>query len=614
MYLYSHPLRHPLSHRISYLLLSLILAFAALPALAIPDLSGLADDTDSEFLSVDQAFAPTIEADTGGWRVHFDIADHYYLYRDRMQAKNPADELSFVQAAELKRDKNFGDVMVFHDEVDVLVRRGGEGASLIIYQGCSEDGLCYPPQTLFLGPQAKADARGESVVNGAAGSAEETENSGADSDANLGESGLFWVILSFLGLGIGLSLTPCVFPMIPILSSIIVGQGKDISPARGGSLALSYVVGMASSYALIGVLVSAFGASFNLASLTQTPLVIGVSAALFVFLSLPMFGLFELQLPAALRNRLNTMQSQQQGGALFSTYAMGFFAALVVSPCVSAPLAGALVYLSSTGDVLTGGTALFALGLGMGAPLILVGMSGGKLLPKAGQWMMMIKSAFGIGLLSVAIGLLDRILPGFVILLLSGALAVGVGVFLGAFDAADDTKARLSRTLGILALITGVSWWVGAASGSDSLLRPLATTMPSGMNTAMNTAMMADAGVGAGARVSAVQHVKDRAGLEAAIAASDKPVLVDIYADWCTSCRDMDEFLHAPEQADIMARYTLVKFDITQGLKEQQALLSEWQVFGPPALVRFDVHGNREGKALQGLPSMKAFRRWHSSD
>ena len=593
MYLYSH--------RISYLLLSLILALAAFPASAIPDLSGLDDDTDSEFLSVDLAFAPTIEADAGGWRVHFDIADHYYLYRDRMQAKNPADELSFVQTAELKRDKNFGDVMVFHDEVDVLVRRGGEGASLIIYQGCSEDGLCYPPQTLFLGPQAKAGARDDSVIESATGSARETENISADSDVNLGESGLFWVILSFLGLGIGLSLTPCVFPMIPILSSIIVGQGKDISPARGGSLALSYVVGMASSYALIGVLVSAFGASFNLASLTQTPLVIGVSAALFIFLSLPMFGLFELQLPAGLRNRLNTMQSQQQGGALFSTYVMGFFAALVVSPCVSAPLAGALVYLSSTGDVLTGGTALFALGLGMGAPLILVGMSGGKLLPKAGQWMMMIKSAFGVGLLAVAIGLLDRILPGSVILLLSGALAVGVGVFLGAFDAADNNKARVSRTLGILALVTGVSWWVGAASGSDSLLRPLATTMP-------------DAGVGAGGRVSAVQRVEDRAGLVAVIAASDKPVLVDIYADWCTSCRDMDEFLHAPEQADIMAGYTLVKFDITRGLKEQQALLSEWQVFGPPALVRFDVHGNREGKALQGLPSMKAFRRWHSSD
>jgi thiol:disulfide interchange protein DsbD len=609
-----HPLSYPISHRISYLLLSLILALAAFPASAIPDLSGLDDDTDSEFLSVDLAFAPTIEADAGGWRVHFDIADHYYLYRDRMQAKNPADELSFVQTAELKRDKNFGDVMVFHDEVDVLVRRGGEGASLIIYQGCSEDGLCYPPQTLFLGPQGKAGARGESVVESvtasAAGSAPETENNSADSDVNLGESGLFWVILSFLGLGIGLSLTPCVFPMIPILSSIIVGQGKDISPARGGSLALSYVVGMASSYALIGVLVSAFGASFNLASLTQTPLVIGVSAALFIFLSLPMFGLFELQLPAGLRNRLNTMQSQQQGGALFSTYAMGFFAALVVSPCVSAPLAGALVYLSSTGDVLTGGTALFALGLGMGAPLILVGMSGGKLLPKAGQWMMMIKSAFGVGLLAVAIGLLDRILPGSVILLLSGALAVGVGVFLGAFDAADSTKARVSRTLGILALVTGVSWWVGAASGSDSLLRPLATTMPAGMSTAMNKAMMADAGVGR----SAVQRVEDRAGLEAAIAESDKPVLVDIYADWCTSCRDMDEFLHAPEQADILAGYTLVKFDITQGLKEQQALLSEWQVFGPPALVRFDVHGNREGKALQGLPSMKSFRRWHSSD
>lgn len=578
--------------RIFLLAFSLMLFSGAAYANSIPDLSALEDETDSEFLSVDKAFLPDVKRTDTGWVVRFDIADHYYLYRDRFMLKNPQDKLHFVQTAELKQDKNFGAVMVFHHRVDVEIHAAAEGASLLTYQGCSEDGLCYPPQTLFLGNAgATADT-----------SASDSETSGAD----LGDSSLFWVILSFLGLGIGLSLTPCVFPMIPILSSIIVGQGKDISPARGGVLAFSYVLGMASSYALIGVLVSAFGASFNLASLTQTPLVIAVSAALFVFLSLPMFGLFELQLPAGIRNRLNTMQSQQQGGALMGTYAMGFFAALVVSPCVSAPLAGALVYLSSTGDILTGGTALFALGLGMGAPLILVGMSGGKLLPKAGQWMMLIKSAFGVGLLVVAIGLLDRILPGTLILLLSGALAVGIGVFIGAFDGVfngvTDTKSRLARTFGILSVVTGLIWWVGAASGSQSLIRPLAPA----------ATPLVEAGLEI--KASGVYAVEDGKGLAAVSAASEKPVMVDVYADWCTSCRDMDEFLHDPELAEIMDKYTLVKLDITRGTKDQQALLSEWQVFGPPALQRFSPSGERTGAALQGLPSMKSFLRWERSE
>ena len=580
--------------RITSLLLSLILAAITLPSMAIPDLSGLSDETDSEFLSVDRAFAPSIERTTDGWQVHLDIADHYYLYRDRILLKNPRDSLSFAQTAESKMDKNFGEVMVFHDAVDVMVNAGGEGVSLMTYQGCSEDGLCYPPQTLVLGGEAaKSSPVSESMGRDSSGDV------GLDMD--MGGTSLFLIVLSFLGLGIGLSLTPCVFPMIPILSSIIVGQGKDISPARGGVLALSYVLGMASSYALIGVLVSAFGASFNLGALTQTPLVIGVSAALFVFLSLPMFGLFELQLPAGIRNRLNNMQSKQQGGALFGTYAMGFFAALVVSPCVSAPLAGALVYLSSTGDVLTGGSALFALGLGMGAPLILVGLSGGKLLPRAGQWMMMIKSAFGIGLLIVAISLIDRMVPAWVTLMLSGALAMGVGVFLGALDSAPDNKARLFRTLGLLAMLTGACWWVGAAAGGDSLLRPLAPALSPAAQTSI--AIQAEA----------VTKVSDRAGLERVIAASDKPVLVDVYADWCTSCREMDELLHSPELDATLAHYTLVKLDITEGSREQQALLSEWQIFGPPALQRFSESGDRLGRALQGLPTEASFLRWEAS-
>jgi thiol:disulfide interchange protein DsbD len=581
--------------RLSYSLITFLLLGCSLVTQALPDFSALKDEPSEQFLSVGQAFIPTVKKTADGWAVNFTIADHYYLYRDRIHLKSSDDALSFRQTAEHKLDKNFGDVLIFHDVVDIDIAATDNEPRFLSYQGCSEDGLCYPPKTLFLGGgSSKTDGLNSVSTGELPATASELSD-----DSGLADKSLFWVVLSFLGLGIGLSLTPCVFPMIPILSSIIVGQGKEISAARGGSLALSYVVGMASSYALIGILVSAFGASFNLSSITQMPAVILASALLFIVLALPMFGVFELQLPAFLRDRLNAAQSKQRGGAIVSTFLMGFFAALVVSPCVSAPLAGALVYLSSTGDVLTGGMALFALGMGMGGPLILVGLSGGKLLPRAGQWMILIKSAFGIGLLVVAIGLLDRIIAGQVTLLLSGALALGIAVFLGVFDgpqASASTSTRLGRVIALLALLTGASWWLGAAMGNDSLLSPLEMSVAGGR---ADHSFVAD-----------VTVVSRRSELFAAITASDTPVVMDVYADWCTSCQDMDELLHSAPVSSALSGYRLIKFDITEGSQEQQAMLGEWQVFGPPALVRFDRDGHLLGKASQGLPSERGLIQW----
>ena len=542
---------------------------------------------DEEFLPAEEAFQPTVERTSDGWHVHFEIAEHYYLYQSRMKLKKgeDGDALSFRQDAELKMDPNFGEVMIYHDEVDVDITPASAGDRTLSYQGCSENGLCYPPQKLLLSGDAPvAEAPVASGIT--------------DASSDLGKESLFWVVLSFLGLGIGLSLTPCVFPMIPILSSIIVGQSGTISARRGFSLALSYVVGMASSYAMIGVLVSAFGAQLNLGSLTQSTAVIAGAAILFVVLSLPMFGVFELQLPAAIRNRLNDMQSRQKGGALLSTFVMGFFAALVVSPCVSAPLAGALVYLSSTGDVLTGGSALFAMGLGMGGPLLLIGLSGGKLLPRAGTWMILIKGAFGVGLLAVAISLLDRILPGQVILLLSGALAIGCGVYLGALDSSTDNRSQLARILGILALLTGVCWWVGAAMGNGSMTAPLKIS----------------AGTAVAAHSTEAHVVVDsRETLEKAIAASaasGKQVLVDVYADWCTSCRDVDRLLAQPSVLAALEGYDVIRFDITEGNENQTSVLADWQVFGPPALQRYSASGRRNGAAIQGVPAESDLINW----
>ena len=565
-----------------YALLLLLFSFSApLWAAGLPDMSALEEEDDT-FLPVAEAFRPLISPQDDGYAVHFAIAPGYYLYRDRLLTGGDGAaeaELTFVQPSETKLDKNFGEVQVFHQQLDVQILHPGEGSLTLTYQGCSEQGLCYPPQTLVLG---------KPVTEG-------SESPAGSSDSFSGQS-LWWVILSFLGLGIGLSLTPCVFPMIPILSSIIAGQNTaNMSAARGFSLALSYVVGMACSYALIGVLVAAFGARVNLAAFTQTPLVISIAALMFVVLSLSMFGLFELQLPSALRNRLNDFSSRQQGGHLLSTFLMGFFAALVVSPCVSAPLAGALMYLSTTGDVLTGGGALFALGMGMGVPLLIIGLSGGRLLPKAGTWMLVIKSAFGVGLLAVAISLLARLLPPQAVLALSGMLALGCAVYLGLLERPDNARQRFSRSLALIAAVLGVLWLTGAAQGNHSLLTPL----QSGTVEVTAREPAAD-----------VRHVSSVDQLDSLLRESAKPVLVDIYADWCTSCREMDELLERRKVQAALAGYELVRFDITRSTREQLDLLASWQVFGPPALQRFQAGGERHGPALQGLPKEQALIHW----
>ncbi|MAD47294.1 MAG: hypothetical protein CMI02_05360 [Oceanospirillaceae bacterium] len=561
-------------------LLALALLSQSLLAAGLPDMSALEDEDDT-FLPVAEAFRPQVSPAADGYDVHFTIAPHYYLYKDRLTLTGEGADsaaLTLTQPSETKLDKNFGEVQVFHNALDVHVSNPSGAALTLSFQGCSEQGLCYPPQPLTL--------------------SEDTSpvQSNSTDDSNLADKSLWWVILSFLGLGIGLSLTPCVFPMIPILSSIIAGQkATQLSAGKGFALALSYVVGMACSYALIGVLVAAFGAKVNLAAFTQTPIVISLAALLFVVLSLSMFGLFELQLPSFLRNRLNDFSSRQQGGRLLSTFLMGFFAALVVSPCVSAPLAGALMYLSTTGDVVTGGAALFALGMGMGVPLLIIGLSGGRLLPKAGNWMLIIKGAFGVGLLAVAIGLLSRLLPPPAILALSGMLALGCAVYLGLLEAPQTAKQRFARSLALISTVTGVLWLAGAAQGNGSLLYPLR----SGTLEVLPREPAAE-----------VQHVESVTQLEAMIAAAGQPVLVDIYADWCTSCREMDELLEARTMQPALSGYTLIRFDITRSSRAQLDLLASWQVFGPPALQRFNSNGQRHGPALQGLPQESELKQW----
>lgn len=585
-----------------FALLSLLLSFTSPARAGLPSLANM--ETKGSFLPVEQAFKPRVERVDDHWAVHFDIAEGYYLYQQRAFTTPQLDEthLQFVQTPSTKMDKNFGQVAIFHDQLDLRLIIPANQPLTLTYQGCSEQQLCYPPQTLTI--QSASSAETSPAV--ATSSANSPVSGGFDSGRfaadrlGSGSHSLLWVLLSFLGLGFGLSLTPCVFPMVPILASIIAGQSsKSMSAGRGFALSLSYVVGMASSYAMIGALVAAFGAKVNMAAITQTPLVIGLSALLFVVLALSMFGLFEIQLPAAIRNRLYSWSQQQQGGQFMGSYLMGFFSALVVSPCVSAPLAGALIYLSTTGDVLTGASALFALGMGMGIPLLLIGVSGGRLLPKSGNWMLVIRSAFGVALLGVAVFLMIRIIGNGPAMALAGVLALGVAVFLKVLERPTTNPERLARTLGIAALVVGVLWLVGAARGSDNWLQPLADPT---VNRREAVTPSNDTYSSPVALMQAIQNSSD-----------NRPVLVDVWATWCASCREMDELLKSGAVTPALGQYRLLRLDISRSTPDQLKLLTELGVFGPPALQMYNRNGDTLAPALQGLPETDGLVQWLNS-
>ena len=627
--------------------LVLLLATFALPAaLAADALGGGAPgksllQRDPEFLPVEQAFVLTTQLERGVLVARWVIRDGYYLYRTRLSfAAEPAAALQLGEAqlpsGVHHSDEIFGDVEVYYHGVEARVpftrSSAANGASVSVkikYQGCADAGLCYPPQTRQVSiPPASSQVAAASADVAADGSGTTSSASAsavrpgaaavpgtvvpapaiaaATAAAPVAEEsrlagllahGSVWSALGLFFLaGIGLAFTPCVLPMVPILSSIIVGQGGGSSRTRAFALSLAYVLGMAVTYALLGTLVGLFGGRLNVQAAFQSPPVLLFSAALFVVLALAMFGCYELQLPSRWLNRLNAVSQRQQGGRLGGVALMGALSALVVSPCVSAPLVGALIYLSSTGDALLGGGALLALGLGMGLPLLIVGVGGAQLLPRAGAWMDNVKAVFGVLLLGVAIWLIERIVPGAITLVLWGALCIGVGIYLGALDFSGQRSgiAKATQTVGVLGIVWGVVLTVGAASGATDPLRPLQT-----LNRSASIAATVD---GAQQHFNAVVGL---AGLQAQLAAagrSGEPVLLDLYADWCIACKLMerDVFPDGKVMA-ALGKFRLLRADVTANSDEDKALLANFGLFGPPSLLFFDRHGvERRDFRIQG--------------
>ncbi|WP_232470534.1 MULTISPECIES: protein-disulfide reductase DsbD [Methylococcus] len=541
-----------------------------------------------DLLPADQAFRFFAEAPTGDvLRLSWQIAPGYYLYREKFRIVLRDSEgvalggYAFPRG-EPKIDEEFGAVEIFHGEVAVdipLVRTDSGPRTLTLeagFQGCAERGVCYPPmaKTVELALPAAAEGKSVSAVAGATVITEQ------DRIADGLWRGSLWLnMLSFLGFGVLLAFTPCIFPMIPILSGVIVGHGHAITTRRAFSLSLAYVLAHALAYTGFGVLAALFGA--NLQATLQNPWAIGAFSGLFVVLALSMFGFYQLQLPIALQSRIAALSSRQQAGSLAGAAVMGLLSAGLVGPCVAAPLAGALIYIGRSGDALLGGVALFSLGLGMGLPLLAIGTSAGKLLPKAGMWMNAVKSVFGVAMLAVAVSMLERIVPLSLAMLMWALLLIVPAVYMGALDALPAGASgwrKLWKGLGVAMAVYGVFMLLGVAAGSRDPLQPL-------RGVAAPPAAVADAGPPPFLRVASLAELEAR--LDEA-ASAGRWAMLDFYADWCVSCKEMERHTFSdPAVKAKLKEMVLLKADITENGDEDQALLRRFGLVGPPATLFF---------------------------
>lgn len=551
----------------------------------------LAVSAAEELLEVDKAFRLSARAlDAGTLEVRYEIAKGYYMYRDKFAfALEPATVKAGapqLPPGKVKQDEFFGDVETYRKEVLIrLPFTAPEGLDTVTLkatsQGCADIGVCYPPnpQTLQVSLAAMSSAPAAPAGSAIDGAGDESSQL-----AGLLKNAGFWLILTtFFGAGVLLALTPCVFPMYPILSGIIVGHGHAITKGRAFILSMAYVLGMAVAYAAAGVAAGLSGSMLSAA--LQNVWVLGGFALVFVVLSLSMFGFYELQLPAFLQSKLSEESGRVKGGSLHGVAAMGALSALIVGPCVAAPLAGALLYIAQTRDAVLGGAALFAMALGKGVPLVIVGVSTRSLLPHAGPWMDSVKKFFGIMLLGLAIWLVSPVLPAWAHLLAWGALAIGTAMFLRAIDPLPPHAhgwLRFWKGVGMVLLLVGATLVVGALGGSRDPLQPL------GFLRSTGTA----------AEHVAFERVKTVAELDARLAAADKPVLLDFYADWCVSCKEMEKYTFSDARvAAQMRRMTLLQVDVTANTDEDKALLKRFNLFGPPGIIFFD----RQGQERQGL-------------
>lgn len=604
-------------------------ASAPKPASAAPSslssLAALGGDGGQQPLDPEEAFKASIQVNKNEIQLHWDIADNYHLYRDRIKV-GLADTDAKITSGSIPEgkevdDPGIGKTQVFYHALDakVGIQPGKSDSAIVVAgsQGCADIGLCYPPiehawkvnfktgavEPLDTAPKTTLE-KVVSLPNGTQSASAETpapaqtapvQRSQTDAITHELQTGSLWtIILGFLVIGLLLAFTPCVFPMIPILAGIIAGQGEKITTRKAFVLSVVYVLAMAVTYTVAGVLAGLFGS--NLQAAFQNPWILTAFAGIFVALAFSMFGFFELQLPSSLQSKIMQVQNNQQGGTLVGVAIMGLLSALIVGPCMAPPLAGALIYIGQTGDAVLGGTALFAMSIGMGLPLIIVGTLGGKFLPRAGAWMDAVKNVFGVLMLGVAIWMLERIVPDIVAQALWGVLLIGAAVYLSATDPLKEAASgwsRLWKALGVILLIWGSLILVGvAAGGKGSVFTPLA-----GLN--LGSQAGGSAQPAAALSFTPVTNLADLNTKLAQAKAEGKPVMLDFYADWCVSCKEMEHNTFSdPTVIAQLKPFVLLQANVTANNEDDKALFKRFGVLGPPTIVFFNAKGE-EQKAQQ---------------
>jgi thiol:disulfide interchange protein DsbD len=582
---------------------------------------------EQELLPPDQAFKLTVKVRSANTLIaEFEPTKNYYLYKDKIafkpESKGTLIEKISLPQGKMKNDPTFGKTEVYYKPFQAVISLKREISAsnqltlAATYQGCNEPiGVCYAPIDKVIKltlPAAKAAVGmiADSVSNDATAATDFIRTKQADPTSELFrfsdnrrsvesesikinkmfEGGNFWLILtSFFGIGLLLSFTPCVFPMFPILSGIIVNRGKHLTKSHGFILALAYVMGMSLTYSAAGVAAGLSGAMLSAA--LQNAWVLGGFALVFVTLSLSMFGFYELQLPSSLQSKLSEEAGHLKGGHLTSVFGMGALSALIIGPCVAAPLAGALLYISQTRDVVLGASALFAMALGMGVPLLLLGASAGAFLPKAGPWMESVKRFFGVLLLGVAIWLISPVIPAAIHMLMWAALLIISAIYLHAVDSLPARSSgfrKFLKGIGIIALLFGIALLAGALSGSRDILQPLAKINLAGINenNTNKTSIIESQHL-------PFQRVDSLAELNKRIAESqNKYVMLDFYADWCISCKEMERFTFTDAEVKNRLRdVVLLQVDVTENTIDDEVLLKYFKLFGPPGILFFDRHG-----------------------
>ena len=544
---------------------------------------------DSKFLSPQEAFKINIIKEQNKVRVELNVAENIYVYKNKLKViLDDNNEQNITSKIQLPQFERFHDEDVYFKNLsfDIPYSIVADAKTITVkYQGCSSEGLCYSPlsQKIVLKEDVVENKKNEEIKE-----TPKTENETDMIVNSLKGDNLFTTLGLFFGFGLLLALTPCIFPMIPILSGIIVGASKHgkMTAFRGFTLSVVYVLSMSFAYTIAGVIAGVFGA--NLQAYLQNPYVLTTFALVFVLLALSMFGYYKLELPQSLTHKINKMSHNKEKDGVVGIAIMGFLSALIVGPCVAPPLAGALVYIGQTGDAILGGAALFAMSLGMGLPLLLIGIGAGKFMPRPGGWMDSVSKIFGIVMLGIALWLLERVIPSVVTVYLWAMLLVATGIYLSKFH------HIVTRTISLLINVLGVVIFVGAISGSTNPLNPL-EKFTSGKIAVQNSEIT----------FKKVLSLKE---LNEEIAKSTKPVLVDFTAKWCIACKEFENITFKDQRViDKLQSFNLIKVDVTDNSDEEKEIMDNFNLFGPPAILFFKDKNELKELRIVGYKNPEEF-------